>query len=427
MVKKKYIECLVALSLIGMIVFCTQLASVNAALMQLSNDNGTAEFYHPWMSSSGNIIGAVLTPNPDWSYPIQVDSVQFMLHRLPEETDHARVRVRVYSISNGEPGTLLGSSAPTTITTFWPNWASVSLASANITLSSPDPFMAAFEFIDATPDLTPTMLTDTQNDIPTGKNFYSLDGGATWTEHYDFFTEGPQNLGYNMIRATVDVPPAPATATSTGTPTPTSTSTSTPTPTDVPPPEPTEWEIYLPGTMKSWFPPIPTATPTPTSTPTSTPIPPQEPNIPCLVVVGKDLPPEQPLPSVIAGCVTGTPTIKWRYDSRGAFIGFDLTIKDSGVIIYEASIDIQRATNGRIMSYGGTVSGDGFPDFTENIVNKYNTQGGLVGADVNKVYTASGDAYTMEITQFCPMATANMLTGYKVRVNGQEITIGICP
>jgi plastocyanin len=154
---------------------------------------------------------------------------------------------------------------------------------------------------------------------------------------------------------------------------------------------------------------------------------PKEHNIPCLVVVGQHQPPGQPLPPVLAGCVAGTSSsITWRYDYRGAFIGFDLTIEDNGVIIYEASIDIERAETGRITSYEGTVSGDDFPDFTEDIVNKYNPQGGLIGADVNKVYTTSGDEYTMEITQFCPMATGNM-TGYKVQVYDQEITIGSCP
>jgi hypothetical protein len=153
---------------------------------------------------------------------------------------------------------------------------------------------------------------------------------------------------------------------------------------------------------------------------------PKEWNVPCLVVVGQHQPPTYRLPPVLVGCVAGTPSIIWRYDERGAFIGFDLTIEDNGMVIYEASIDIERDQVGRIVSYGGLVTGDGFPDFTQYVVNQYNPQGGLIGADVEKVYVASGDRYEMEITQFCPLPVGSM-TGYKVQLCDQEITIGICP
>ena len=200
-----------------------------------------------------------------------------------------------------------------------------------------------------------------------------------------------------------DYPPLPATATPTA--------THTVMPTAIPTPTPTV-----------------TSTATPTATPTSSS--PPDIGIPCLVVVGQPLPPTQPFPPVFPGCVTGARTITWRYDGSGAFIGFTMTITNEGEVIYTASIDIQRAATGRITSYGGAVSGiisgEDFSSFTENAVNTYNAQGGLTGADVTKVYTASGNVYTMKITRYCPLPTMP-LTGYKVMIGDQEITIGICP
>jgi len=456
MVETKRIKYLLASSLIWLIFFCTQLANVNAELMQLSNDNGTAEYYCPWLTR-GNIFGAVLTPNLDWSYPIQVDSVEFLLYQFPDAASSATVRVHVYSTIDGEPDALLGSSAPTIITTFWPTWASISLASADVTLSSPEPLMVAVEYTAGTSGSIPSLLTDTRDNIATGKNFYSLDSGVTWYEHYDFW-QVPEDNGYNMIRATVNVLPAPATDTPTFTPTPTSTSTATPTTTPtptststtIPPESPEEWKIYFPGVAKSWSPPsvptpvptTPTSTatrmPTPTSTATRTPTPTDTPtpiptptNIPCLLVLAQKIGSYGGF-KILLGCVTGelSCTTTWRYDpTTGAINGFDLACENGqGAIIYQASIDIQRDQFGRIRSYGGTVSGPDFPAFTETIVNEYDQFGKVARADVTKVYTASGDTYTMDLT---PCWLGDSWSGYRVKVwgggyDGEELIVGNC-
>ncbi len=106
-----------------------------------------------------------------------------------------------------------------------------------------------------------------------------------------------------------------------------------------------------------------------------------------------------------------------------------MTIKDSqGVVIYQASIDIQRDQYGRIASYGGAVSGSGFPAFTENITNVYDQFGKVERADVIKTYTASGDTYTMDFT---PCWLGDSWSGYRVKVwgggyNGEEFVVGDC-
>ena len=146
-------------------------------------------------------------------------------------------------------------------------------------------------------------------------------------------------------------------------------------------------------------------------------------NIPCLVIVGQPLPPA--FPPVGTGCVTGASNIKWRFNGQGGVNGFDLTIDDNGMTIYQASIDFQKAANGRIESYSGLVSGKGFPSFTLTTTNTYNPQGGLIGAMVTKSYKESGNEYKMEIIQYCPLPTFSP-TGYKVRYNNEAVTVGTC-
>jgi hypothetical protein len=229
---------------------------------------------------------------------------------------------------------------------------------------------------------------DNQSGIASGKNYYSTNGGATWDEHYAFWNV-PGDVGYNMIRATVN---------------------------DAPPPDPTaDWQTWLPRAAKNWS--LPTETP---------PIPPQD-DIPCLVVIERLN--SQWDYNILAGCAgsTGGPrSIAWRFDGQGAVVGFDLTIEDGqGGMAYEASIDIQRSGVGQITSYGGTVSGDSFTTFTQSIVNTYDPgHGGFVEADVTKVYAGSGAHYTMQITDIC-------VAGYRVKVfeapyNGQEVVVGSC-
>jgi plastocyanin len=153
---------------------------------------------------------------------------------------------------------------------------------------------------------------------------------------------------------------------------------------------------------------------------------PKEGHIPCLVVVGQQL--GINLPPVTAGCVSGARSISWRYNPQGAFIGFDLEVRDAEVIVLEASIDIERDSVGRIASYEGPVWGPGFPDYYERAVNKFDeSNGGLLGADVQKVYPESADRYEMEIIKYCPYALANPIVGYMVGFCSWEFTVGICP
>jgi plastocyanin len=153
---------------------------------------------------------------------------------------------------------------------------------------------------------------------------------------------------------------------------------------------------------------------------------PKEGHIPCLVIVGQQL--GINLPPVTAGCVSGETSIWWRYNPQGAFIGFDLEVRDGEVIVLEASIDIVRDSVGRIESYEGPVWGPGFPDYYERAVNRFHvSHGGLLGAAVTKVYPESEDRYGMEITEYCPYASAEEIVGYRVGFCGQEFTVGSCP
>jgi hypothetical protein len=288
-------------------------------------------------------------------------------------------------VVGGVPSTLLGSSAPTTINTFYPNWASINLTSANITLSSPASFMVAIEYVTGSSGSTPAILMDGQSNIATGKNYFSLNGGVTWIEHYSFW-QGPGSVGHNMIRATIN-----------------NTSQS-----------PAEYKVYLPGISINWSPPPP-------------PSPPPPGNIPCLFVIGQELA-GQPLP-LYAGCTPQAGTslvITPHYNSQGALIGLDYILRgDQNTIVYQAKIDIQRKSNGQIKSYGGEISGKNFPTFTESITNNYNSQGGLIGADdVTKMY-GGGFQYKMDIRRYCPNAIGP-LTGYKVKYNTQQTIIGAC-
>jgi YD repeat-containing protein len=232
----------------------------SAAPVQLKNDNNTAAGYNgAWRS--GDIVGAVLTPESAM-YPVRVLSVEFVLYQFAGADDSATVRVCIYSMHSGAPDTQLGCSTPTVITTFSPSFVSVSLASSEIVIQSPDSFMAAVEYAAGSAGTTPSTLTDSNTDIPQGKNYYSKDEGSTWYEHYDFWMQ-PDQVGFNIIRATVDtnygVPtPTPTRLVEpTRTPTPAVPPTSTPTP--LPPatpypcsPPPSGHQLYLPLVLRKW-------------------------------------------------------------------------------------------------------------------------------------------------------------------------------
>ena len=118
--------------------------------------------------------------------------------------------------------------------------------------------------------------------------------------------------------------------------------------------------------------------------------------------------------------------LEWRYNNQGGFSGFDLTVLDNSAVVLEASIDIERAPSGRVLSYSGTVSTLDSPSYFENVQNNYNEFGGLIGANVSKTYTASNNDYLMEITQYCPNAMSPNITGYKVQIANEEHIVGIC-
>jgi hypothetical protein len=363
MFETRHIKHLLAAILICLIVLCTQFASVNAdELMQLSNDNGTAEYYHTWQA--GDMVGAVLTPNPDWSYPIQVDSVEVLLYQFPGAASSATVRAHVYSTINGEPGVLLGSSAPTIITTFWSTWASISLASAKVTLSSPDPFMVAIEYTAGASGSIPSMLTDSQNDIASGRNFYSRDSGATWYEHYDFWVE-PEDVGYNMIRVTVDVMPDTA-----------------------------EWKIYLPGIAKNWSPPTPTPTPTP----------PPPPDLPCLYALNwwrnDSWPYDIIRSSYSPPCLMATVDVEHIYDGTGRQLG------------YRAAVERQDKL-----------------DFDMDATYVFNSSNGVEGANVIKTYVGGYQYQMeiTQFCPRVGQLTGYKVKVYAPPYNGQEVTVGICP
>ncbi len=80
--------------------------------------------------------------------------------------------------------------------------------------------------------------------------------------------------------------------------------------------------------------------------------------------------------------------------------------------------------NGSWTGYHATVTRQDKQNFDMDATYTLNSGGGVEGADVVKNY-AEGSQYQMEIVQFCP--TVGELRGYRVRVDGQLTTVGICP
>jgi len=129
--------------------------------------------------------------------------MEFPLYRgFPGAASSAQVFAQIYSMTGGRPNELIGSSGVATISSFYPAWNTIDLTPLNIVLNTPAPFMVALKYEAGTVGSTPSILTDSTDGIPEGKNFYSEDGGTTWREHYDFW-QIPHQVGYNMIRAMV--------------------------------------------------------------------------------------------------------------------------------------------------------------------------------------------------------------------------------
>jgi hypothetical protein len=172
-----------------------------AAPILLRNDNGDpAGFNSDW--EAGDIIGAVFDVDPSL-FPLRILSARFPLYRdFPGAANSAQVSAYVYSMPDGTPDELIGSSGVETVSSFYPTWRTIDLASQDIVLDTPVEFMMALKYEAGSAGSTPSIITDSNENIPPGSNFYSEDGGATWREHYDFW-ESPAQAGYNMIRVLV--------------------------------------------------------------------------------------------------------------------------------------------------------------------------------------------------------------------------------
>ena len=216
--------------LLVVLVLARPLANVAAGTEQLRNDNGQPEGYSESVRT-GWVFGSVLRAADD-RYPLRVLSVDTLLYRgFQGAAATALVRVGIWSIgADGRPAALLGRSEPVTVGTFYPAWVSIPLTNTQVVLSSPAPFLAGVEYLDGIAGTVPSVLIDSSQNIPVGRNFYSQSHGTSWFEHYQWWN-APGSVGYNMVRATVETRITPV-------PTWTPTRTLTPTPGPSPTPDP---------------------------------------------------------------------------------------------------------------------------------------------------------------------------------------------
>jgi len=169
------------------------------------NDNNVASTYFDgWQA--GDIAASMFYPD-SMDYPVQVERAIFWLDDFAS-TGSVTVRVRVYAVTPDLQMTLLELTNPFVVSggNFFPNAVVVDLTGANVLIHSPDTFLIGVEYVDGVAGSTPSILTDSSTNIDAERNFYSLDSGSSWQEHYDFWpTVGvdPTLKGYNMIRASV--------------------------------------------------------------------------------------------------------------------------------------------------------------------------------------------------------------------------------
>jgi len=197
---------------------------VLSATLQLQNDNGEAAGYSSSIKMC-RVFGSVLEADAG-QYPLQVVSVDFSLYAFDGAASSAEVRAVIYAMDpDGTPGSLLARSDPVTVSAFYPTWASIPFNSP-VVVTDPGAFLAGVEYTAGVEGTIPSVLMDSNTNIPVGRNFYSQTCGESWFEHYDWWAD-PANVGYNMVRATVetDIP-----STATWTPTPTATPGPSPTP-----------------------------------------------------------------------------------------------------------------------------------------------------------------------------------------------------
>lgn len=287
---------------IGLALFVFGIALVSAARLQLKNDNGQVGVLVVEITTN-TVVGAVLHAEAN-QYPLLVEEINFYMLRhdgsdeYPPAAEVAVLQAQVYAMDGegGIPGTLLATSSTFTVTLAkWaPLWVTATFPSGVYVPGGQ--FLAAVKYLAGTlEEPAPAVVPDgsfNNNPIPSGKNYYSLDGGSRWFEHYDFWVH-PDEVGFNMVRAVVETNVTPtATPTPTGTPTQTATPTATSTPTGTPTATPTAT-------------PTPTATSTPTSTLTPTPTPTidmsQLPKHQILPVIMKGFDPQQELTAPTQG------------------------------------------------------------------------------------------------------------------------------
>lgn len=215
-------------------------AEVTADTVQLKNDNGEAGGYTEGIRIDW-VFGSVLQA-ADTQYPLRVLSVDFTLYRFQNAAESAQIRAVVFSVgADGKPDTLIARSETRTVTTFYPNWVSIPLTDTQIYLTGSAPFLVGVEYVTGASGANPSVLLDSSENIPAGRNFYSQTGGRSWSEHYEWWVD-PEGIGYNMVRATVET---------NLTPEPTWTSTFTLTPTPGPSPTPVPGQVGT-GTMAGY-------------------------------------------------------------------------------------------------------------------------------------------------------------------------------
>lgn len=237
-----------------------------ARIIQLSNDNGN--FYQGSRAGRirGDIDGALFTPDPDL-FPIAIQSVEFAFHRPEGDdpiADSTRVRVQVYALEGGVPSELLTESTSYTFSTF-DEWISLPLTTS-LSIDEPTSFMAAVKWESGDNDEpAPSIATDSNFDAPQPikdqTNLYHdansvLRPSSCQTEfclHSQFWAQ-PENVGFNMIRVTIDTPQAPTATPSEMTLTPTVERPDEPTPTATLPsqPTPSNTEVLLPAILRNF-------------------------------------------------------------------------------------------------------------------------------------------------------------------------------
>ena len=159
---------------------------------------------------AGYVVAANLYPSTN-DYPLQVEKASFWLYNFAGVAS-VTVRLRIYSVTPDLHATLLALTSEIYIESpGQPSFIIVDLSNANILVHAPNSFMIGVEYLDGSPGSTPSTFTDDSTNIATNRNFYSPNGGVNWYEHYNFWAS-PEQIGYNMIRATVRTNvPIPAT------------------------------------------------------------------------------------------------------------------------------------------------------------------------------------------------------------------------